>query len=118
MTNGQLIPVNLGSTNFASFGVDAVPITNTTKLLQDVPVEDPTLSAKELDDVENYFDTINQEPSLENEIERQVEEEQTNFPTGSFKKPNPTSVRTPGPVQQPTEPTSAGEFTYGEGLDA
>ena len=101
MTNGQLIPLNLGSTNFASFGVDAVPITNTTKLLQDVPVEDPTLSAKELDDVENYFDTINQEPDLGNEIEKQVEEEQTNFPTGSFKKPNPTSVKTPGPVQQP-----------------
>lgn len=67
MTNGQLIPVNLGSTNFSSFGVDAVPITNTTKLLQDVPVEDPTLSSKELDDIENYYDTINQEPDLTTE---------------------------------------------------
>ena len=101
MTNGQLIPVNLGSTNFASFGIDAVPITNTTKLLQDVPIEDPTLSPKELDDVENYFDTINQEPSLENEIKEKEKTEQLVFPEESFNKPNPTSVRTSGPTKQP-----------------
>ncbi len=112
MTNGQLIPVKLGSSNFSSFGVDAVPITNTTKLLQDIPVEDPTLSSKELDDVENYFDTINQEPSLENEIKKQEKLEKDSFPKEKFTKPNPTSTRTPGPIKQPPTLTNEGEFNY------
>jgi hypothetical protein len=112
MTKGQLIPVNLGSTNFASFGVDAVPITNTTKLLQDVPIEDPTLSSKELDDASNFFDTINQEPSLENEIKKQEKLEKESFPKEKFTKPNLTSTRTPGPVKQPPTLTNEGEFTY------
>ena len=103
MTKGQLIPVNLGSNNFASFGVDAVPITNTTKLLQDVPVEDPTLSSKELDDVENYFDTINQEPDMSSEVVAQEEQEEQNFPQEVFKKPKPTSVRTPNPTPLPPQ---------------
>ena len=63
MTSGQTIPVRLGSTNFASFGIDAVPISNTTKLIQEVPVQDPNLSNKELDDVNNSYDTVNQEPT-------------------------------------------------------
>ncbi len=103
MTNGQLIPVKLGSSNFSSFGVDAVPITNTTKLLQDIPVEDPTLSSKELDDVENYFDTINQEPDLNSEGAAQTEQQEQNFPQELFKKPNPTSVRTPKPTPLPPQ---------------
>ena len=63
MTSGQTIPVRLGSTNFASFGIDAIPISNTTKLIQEVPVQDPNLSNKELDDVDNPYDTVNQEPT-------------------------------------------------------
>ena len=62
MTSGQTIPVTLGSTNFASFGINAVPITNTTKLLQDTPVQDPTLSSKELDATGSSYDVVNQEP--------------------------------------------------------
>tara|TARA_R110001592_G_scaffold100984_4_gene286041 strand:- start:7321 stop:8472 length:1152 start_codon:yes stop_codon:yes gene_type:complete len=112
MTNGQLIPVNLGSNNFASFGVDSTPVTNTTKLLQEIPVEDATLSSKELDDIENFYDTINQEPDLNNEIVAKAEQEEQNFPQEFFKKPKPSSVRTPGRVQQPSTPTNRGEFTY------
>ena len=69
MTSGQLIPVTLASTNFTSFGVDAIPIANTTKLLQDVPVLDPNSSLIELDDTGNVYDTINQEPDTSNEEE-------------------------------------------------
>ena len=67
MTSGQTIPVVLASNNFASFGIDAVPIANTTKLLQNVPVLDPSASLVELDDVENTYDIINQEPDLSTE---------------------------------------------------
>ena len=76
MTSGQLIPVTLASTNFASFGVDAIPIANTTKLLQDVPVLDPNSSLIELDDKDNTYDTINQEPdtSNEEELEQKIKE--------------------------------------------
>ena len=115
MTSGQLISVELGSTNFASFGVDAIPVANTTKQMQEVPLGNPSTSTKELDDVEKVYDTVNQEPDLESEIKEQVEVEQINFPTGSFKKPNPTSIRTPNPPQQPT---NAGEFTYEGDIDA
>ena len=69
MTSGQTIPVALASTNFASFGIDAVPIANTTKLLENVPVIDPSASLVELDDTENTYDTINQEPDLNTEAE-------------------------------------------------
>jgi len=69
MTSGQLIPVTLASTNFTSFGVDAIPIANTTKLLQDIPVLDPNSSLVELDDAGNVYDTINQEPDTSNEEE-------------------------------------------------
>ena len=69
MTSGQTIPVTLASTNFASFGVDAIPIANTTKLLQDVPVLDPNSSLIELDDKDNTYDTINQELDTSNEEE-------------------------------------------------
>ncbi len=76
MTSGQLIPVTLASTNFTSFGVDAIPAANTTKLLQDVPVLDPNSSLIELDDTENTYDTINQEPdtSNEEELEQKIRE--------------------------------------------
>ena len=69
MTSGQTIPVVLASNNFASFGIDAVPIANTTKLLQNVPVLDPSASLVELDDTGNAYDTINQEPDLSTEAE-------------------------------------------------
>jgi hypothetical protein len=69
MTSGQTIPVVLASNNFASFGIDAVPIANTTKLLQNVPVLDPSASLVELDDTENTYDVINQEPNLSTEAE-------------------------------------------------
>jgi len=69
MTSGQTIPVVLASTNFASFGVDAIPVANTTKLFQEVPVLDPSSSLVELDNTGSTFDTINQEPDLSTEIE-------------------------------------------------
>ena len=69
MTSGQTIPVALASTNFASFGIDAVPIANTTKLLENVPVIDPSASLVELDDTGSTYDTINQEPDLNTESE-------------------------------------------------
>jgi len=67
MTSGQTIPIVLASSNFASFGIDAVPIANTTKLLQNIPVLDPSASLVELDDTENTYDVINQEPDLSTE---------------------------------------------------
>jgi len=67
MTSGQTIPIVLASSNFTSFGIDAVPIANTTKLLQNVPVLDPSASLVELDDTDNTYDTINQEPDLSTE---------------------------------------------------
>jgi len=68
MTSGQTIPVSLGSTNFASFGVDAVPVANTTKLLQDTPVDNSSLSNKELDSADKAYDIVNQEPDLTTEV--------------------------------------------------
>jgi hypothetical protein len=69
MASGQVIPVRLGSTNFASFGINAVPITNTTKLLQDTPAQDPSVSNKELDSTGSAYDVVNQEPTrVENNI--------------------------------------------------
>ena len=62
LTSGQTIPVALGSTNFASFGVDATPIANTTKLLQEVPLNGPTISAKEADATGSVADIVNVEP--------------------------------------------------------
>ena len=73
MTSGQTIPVALASTNFASFGIDAIPVANTTKLFQEVPVLDPSSSLVELDNTDNTFDTINQEPDLSTEIENTKE---------------------------------------------
>lgn len=67
MTSGQIIPVALGSTNFASFGIDAVPVANTTKLFNEVPVLDPSASLQEQDDIEKTYDTVNQEPDLSTE---------------------------------------------------
>jgi len=69
MTSGQTIPINLASKNFASFGADAVPVANTTKLLQNVPVLDDNLSLVELDDTSNVNDVVNQEPDLSTEAE-------------------------------------------------
>ena len=76
MTSGQTIPVALASTNFVSFGVDAIPVSNTTKLLQDIPVLDPSSSLKELDNTESVYDTINEEPNTSNEkeLEQKIKE--------------------------------------------
>ena len=64
MTSGQTIPIKLGSTNFNSFGVDAIPAANTTKLLQSQPVENELLSNKELDATGSAFDIVNVEPTI------------------------------------------------------
>ena len=47
LTDGQLVKVLLGSTNFDSFGVEAVPTINTTALIQEVAVENPNISNKD-----------------------------------------------------------------------
>ena len=64
MTSGQTISIMLGSTNFASFGVDALPAANTTKLLQNTPVDNPLASNKESDNTGTPFDIVNIEPEL------------------------------------------------------
>ena len=76
MTSGQTIPVALASTNFTSFGIDAIPVANTTKIFEGVPVIDPDSSLKELDNIENTYDTVNQEPdtSNEKELEQKIKE--------------------------------------------
>lgn len=63
LTSGQTIPVALASTNFASFGVDATPIVNTTKLIQEVPLNGPTISAKDADATGSVSDIVNVEPT-------------------------------------------------------
>ena len=68
MTSGQTIPLRLGSNNFASFGVDAIPVANTTKILQDVSVENSSLSNNELDSTGSAYDIVNQEPDLSTEV--------------------------------------------------
>jgi len=67
MTSGQTIPVSLGSTNFSSFNIDVVPVANTTKLLQDVPLDNSSLSNKELDSTDKPYDIVNVEPDLSTE---------------------------------------------------
>ena len=68
LTDGQNIPIRLASTNFDSFGVDATPQINTTKLIQEVPVEDPNKSNKELDSIDIVYDTVNQEPDISEDV--------------------------------------------------
>jgi len=68
LTDGQAIPILLGSNNFDSFGVDATPQINTTTLIQEVPVENPNRSNKELDNIDVKFDIVNEEPDISNDI--------------------------------------------------
>ena len=67
LTSGQTIPILYGSFRRASFQLDGVPEANTTKLLQEVDIVDPDASPKELDDINNPIDSINQEPDLSTE---------------------------------------------------
>ena len=64
----EAIPILLGSDNFDSFGVDATPQINTTALVQEVPVENPNRSNKELDNISVKFDIVNEEPDISNDI--------------------------------------------------
>ena len=68
LTDGQAIPILLGSDNFDSFGVDATPQINTTTLVQEVLVENPNRSNKELDNIDVKFDIVNEEPDISNDI--------------------------------------------------
>ena len=74
LTDGQNIPIRLASTNFDSFGVDATPQINTTKLIQEVPVEDPNKSNKELDSIDITYDTVNQEPDISEDIVKKLKD--------------------------------------------
>jgi|TARA_R100001480_G_scaffold35356_3_gene47483 hypothetical protein len=67
LTSGQTIPILYGSFRRASFQLDGTPEANTTKLLQEVDIVDPDASPKELDDINNPIDSINQEPDLSTE---------------------------------------------------
>ena len=62
MTSKQRIEFELASTNFATFGVDALSGTNTTQLLQDVPLENPNKSNKEADSTGSISDSIEKQP--------------------------------------------------------
>jgi len=64
MTSKQRIEFELASTNFATFGVDALSGTNTTQLLQDVPLENPNKSNKEADSTGSISDSIEVQPKL------------------------------------------------------
>ena len=74
LTDGQNIPIRLASTNFDSFGVDATPQINTTKLIQEVPVEDPNKSNKELDSIDIVYDTVNQEPDISGDVVSKIKD--------------------------------------------
>tara|TARA_R110001606_G_scaffold337098_1_gene485077 strand:+ start:977 stop:1978 length:1002 start_codon:yes stop_codon:yes gene_type:complete len=67
LTSGQTIPTALASTNFASFGADATPIANTTKLIQEVTVNNADTSAKDADSTGSVSDIVNVEPDLSTE---------------------------------------------------
>ena len=62
MTSKQRIEFELASTNFATFGVDALSGTNTTQLLQDVPLENPNKSNKEADSTGSISDSVEKQP--------------------------------------------------------
>jgi hypothetical protein len=64
MTSKQRIEFELASTNFATFGVDALSGTNTTQLLQDVPLDNPNKSNKEADSTGSISDSIEIQPKL------------------------------------------------------
>ena len=74
LTDGQNIPIRLASTNFDSFGVDATPQINTTKLIQEVAVEDPNKSNKELDSIDIVYDTVNQEPDISGDVVSKIKD--------------------------------------------
>ena len=80
LTDGQLVKVLLGSTNFDSFGVEAVPTINTTALIQEVPVENPNISNKDLDDTDIKYDSVNQEPDLSTDIKTKIEDKDSGSP--------------------------------------
>ena len=80
LTDGQLVKVLLGSTNFDSFGVEAVPTLNTTALIQEVPIENPNISNKDLDDVNSAYDSVNQEPDLSTDIKTKIEDKDSGSP--------------------------------------
>jgi len=80
LTDGQTIPILLGSNNFDSFGVDATPQISTTALIQEVSVSDPNRSNVALDNVDITFDTVNQEPDIEDDIVNEVKDSSTGTP--------------------------------------
>jgi len=80
LTDGQLVKVLLGSTNFDSFGVEAVPTINTTALIQEVAVENPNISNKDLDDTDIKYDSVNQEPDLSTDIKTRLEDKDSGSP--------------------------------------
>jgi len=67
LTSGQLIPVDLASTIFDSYGIDIVPTSDTTKRIQNVELEDPNVSNQEADSIDQPYDSVNVEPNLESE---------------------------------------------------
>ena len=80
LTDGQLVKVLLGSTNFDSFGVEAVPTINTTALIQEVAIENPNISNKDLDDTDIKYDSVNQEPDLSTDIKTRLEDKDSGSP--------------------------------------
>ena len=80
LTDGQIIPILLGSNNFDSFGVDATPQISTTALIQEVPVSDPNRSNLSLDNTDLTYDTVNQEPDIEDDIVNEVKDSSTGTP--------------------------------------
>ena len=65
LTSGQNINVLLASSNFISYGIDAISGFDTTRDLQETELDNnPTISPKEADTIETVYDIVNVEPAL------------------------------------------------------
>ena len=64
MTTTQKLEFAIASTRFESFGIDNVPSTNTTQIIQEVELENPNKSNKESDSTGSFSDSIETQPKL------------------------------------------------------
>ena len=64
MTTTQKLEFAIASTRFESFGIDNIPSTNTTQIIQEVDLENPNLSNKESDSTGSLSDSIETQPKI------------------------------------------------------
>ena len=63
-TSTQKLEFAIASTRFESFGIDNIPSTNTTQIIQEIDLESPNLSNKEADSTGSLSDSIETQPKL------------------------------------------------------